>query len=285
MVHDRKKIECLIYEAKGLIGGLQDITEDLRSRAVQQEIMSSRIHKISDVRTLDWLSEVCAVDHPEFSDAASTEAEVGSEAGTLQPDIQRWKNTVPLDATDYDPDTSSVNTVIAHLEDMTVSELKAKISTYRLQAKEARLQARASQSRETLSKASTADDVADANRVNEQSQISKLMAANSDRELAEAEFKVNQDILTDMAEACLGHEFQEELSVITEWFGSLSRAEKTATFYYLGEDLTSDCDQTRFFACIQSHGSSLLLPPLEGSGESRTRVIRDQGNKDEAEEQ
>ena len=50
---------------------------------MQQGIISSRVYKVNDVRTLDWLTELCAVDNPEFSDAASTEAEAISDLDTL----------------------------------------------------------------------------------------------------------------------------------------------------------------------------------------------------------
>ena len=51
---------------------------------------------------------------------------------------------MPRENTDDDSDISSVDTAIVHLEAMTVTEIKHKFSTYLLQAKEARLEARRS---------------------------------------------------------------------------------------------------------------------------------------------
>src|SRR5436305_138001 len=264
VIRDRKKFETLIHEAKALIDGLQDITKDLRSQAVQQEMMSSRIRKINDVRTLDWVSEVCEVDYPAFSDAASTKAETISEFSTFHRDIQNWKETVAPEDEDDDSDVSSVETTIAGLEDMTVTELKHKFSTYLLRAKE-RIRAKASwESSWAADETNTATTLPD-----------KRQWGSPDHSTTEAEMKINCDILADMAEATADKDFKDELATRLLWFNALSKAERAAAFYKFGEHLAGDFELTRFFSLIQSYRlRTLSFPTSRG-------LVADQLSKDE----
>jgi Prion-inhibition and propagation len=255
VIYDRSKFESLICEAKTLIDGLQDITRNLQSRAVQQDRMSSRIRRINDVRALDWISEVCEVDYPELSDAASTEADALSENRTRLRDVQEWKDRVRLEKLDEESDTSSVETTIAALEDMTVTELKHKFSAYLLRAKEARLNAESTLDDDEYLNSSTtfqpSSDIAEA-------ALDSRIAAKLEDDNIEAEYKINQQILVDMAEANIDKDFQEEISAIEQYFRVLKPAEQAVVFYKLGDQLKCDANLTRFFAHIQSHRVSAI---------------------------
>ena len=139
VVRDRKRFEVLINEAKGLIDGLQDITRDIVSPALHSDAMTFRIGQISDVRTLDWVSQVCEGDYPVFSDVASSKADVITDIGTLHRDILEWKeNVAPQDKSSHENDVLDIDTAIANLEDMTVTELKHNFRTYLLRSRELR---------------------------------------------------------------------------------------------------------------------------------------------------
>ena len=124
IIHDRKKFQTLIQEIKGLIDGLQDITKDLGSLAIQEEMIRQRIFKINDIRTLDWVAEICENDHPSISDAASLRAGSCSEATTFHRGIRHWNNNVE-DYNDFDGwKTSELQTAIDVMEQMTLTEIK-----------------------------------------------------------------------------------------------------------------------------------------------------------------
>ncbi|KAH9905442.1 prion-inhibition and propagation-domain-containing protein [Xylariomycetidae sp. FL2044] len=88
---DRKKYEALVVELRTLVNAIEQVTKDLVDEAQQQKLVISRINTISDPTTLNMITEVCEVDHPVFSDAASVRAEVVSTtANTTQPDVIAW---------------------------------------------------------------------------------------------------------------------------------------------------------------------------------------------------
>ena len=279
VIHDRKKFEVLISEAKSLVDGLQNITKDVLSRTAQQDAMSSRIRTIPDVRTLDWVSEVCEVDYPAFSDAASLRADTISDPSNFHRDIQDWKNTVALDA-DNDSDASSVETAIAGLEDLTVTELKHKLSSYLLRAKDDRLRAKTSEEesqssassmvpeiesfREKIIEAPYPDDVTKRWGVIYEQTWQKPQ----DSYEAEDEDETNVNVLEEMYEASRDQDFKDELSAIEEWFKVLSSGERANTFYNLGAILSQNPNQTRFFARVQNYRTGLtaeLQPSKENS--------------------
>lgn len=87
---DRKKFERLIGEVREMVDTVEKLTKDLVSQAQQEQIMVSRINTISNVKTLNMITEVCEVDHPTYSDAASTRAEIVSMTTTHRADIFSW---------------------------------------------------------------------------------------------------------------------------------------------------------------------------------------------------
>jgi hypothetical protein len=115
-VHDRKKFNGLITEVKDLIDGLQHITKSLATMAEQGRMMSKGISNITDIGTLSLVAEVCEVDHPDLSDAASMRADTISMATTTRNCIENWTDSIDA-GTAFDSAPSD-------LESLTVTELK-----------------------------------------------------------------------------------------------------------------------------------------------------------------
>ena len=268
VVHDRKKFEFLILEAKSLVDGLLDITQDVFSRTAQQDAMSSRIQTIADARTLDWVSEICEVDYPAFSDAASLRADTVSDPSNFHRDIQHWKDAVALDASDDDDDSdvSSMGTAIANLEEMTITELKHQLSSYLLRTKDERLQAKSSEVERLNSGLSEASErrsfsanIRDSPLYPAEVRkrwgmiIDETQVNPEDSHHTEDESQINEEILSQMYEATLDQEFSAEFAVIEDYLRVLSPAERGYVFYKLGAMITEDPNQTRLFARIQTN--------------------------------
>ncbi|KAI0154277.1 prion-inhibition and propagation-domain-containing protein [Xylariaceae sp. FL1272] len=101
VLYDQKKYSLLIGELRTLVDAVENVTRDLVTREQQQQFFVSRINAISDVKTLNMLTEVCEVDHPAFSDAASVRAEVLSSTTTHKADLGDW-----IDGATNDPNSS-----------------------------------------------------------------------------------------------------------------------------------------------------------------------------------
>ncbi|KAI1269884.1 prion-inhibition and propagation-domain-containing protein [Xylariaceae sp. FL1019] len=76
VLYDQKEYSLLIEELRTLVDAVENVTRDLVTQEQQQQFFASRIKAISDVRTLNMLTEVCELDYPAFSYAASARAEV-----------------------------------------------------------------------------------------------------------------------------------------------------------------------------------------------------------------
>ncbi|MCJ1456909.1 hypothetical protein MMC28_007275 [Mycoblastus sanguinarius] len=263
VIRDRKKFGALIDEAKALIDGLEDITKDVRTRAVLQEMISSRIRNINDVRTLDWVSEVCEGNYPAFSDAASLRAETISEVSTARRDIQDWKDTIALEDDGDDSDSPSVETTIADIEEMTVTELKHKIWTHHLGDREARVRTKGSHMKDKSSTSSTCRGQTDEIESTTDLSVDKLLRELfHEHDIAiKSEMISNEDVLENMAAASKDKAFKEELDAISKRFNVLNPAQGAVIFYTLGENLSHDLDHTRFFARVQGHRLKSMSPP------------------------
>ena len=258
-IRDRKKFGILIDEAKALIDGLQDITKDLRSQELQDEMMTSRIQSISDVRTLDWVSEVCEIDYPALSDAASLKAETISETSSFHREIENWKDTITIGDESDDSDDSSVQSTIAALEDMTVTEVKHKFSSYLLRARETRLNKKIPESKTEHSISAETERETQA-PMNDSMQPQFTV---EDLPLSEAELRINESLLSNMAEAAQDKDFEAEQIAINEWFKVLSPAEQLVSFYRLGEHFSTNLEKTRLFARIQNYRLTKMDPSAE----------------------
>ena len=258
VVRDRKKFEALIHEAKDFIDSLQDITKDLQSQAVQHQMISSRILEINDVRTLDWVSEVCEVDYPAFSDAASLKAETITEFSSFHHDIQNWKDAIGLEDKDDGFNAPSVETVIAGLEDLTVTELKHKLSTYLLRAREARLQIESSPSKDFSTASSPSalgtndTDNPTGNVIDREQRVEVHKDCIYAPPATMAEATIIENIEKPMNQARTDEDFDAELIAMVEWFSVLTDAQRNAALYSLGEQLSKDFYSTRFFALVQN---------------------------------
>ena len=120
VIQDRKKFLLLIEEVKSLVDGLQDITKDLSSTAKQDETISSRIMGIRDIGTLEMVADVCETTHPQIAYAASTRADSISMATSRRHKIVAWRDQIESEESD--------GTSVAHLENLTVTELKYQVS-------------------------------------------------------------------------------------------------------------------------------------------------------------
>ena len=109
--YDRKKYMALISEVQGLVDTVEKLTKDIVSQAQQEQFMVSRINAISDLRTLNMVTEVCEQDHPAYSDAASNRADVVSMTTTHRGDVQDWMAQVEVEgaASDDSDDMESWN--------------------------------------------------------------------------------------------------------------------------------------------------------------------------------
>ena len=117
--HDRKKYIALISEVRDLVDTVEKLTKDIVSQAQQEHFMVSRINAISDLRTLNMVTEVCEQDHPAYSDAASNRADVVSMTTTRRGDVAVWVEQVDIGGAASDDSED--------LESLDVTELKRRI--------------------------------------------------------------------------------------------------------------------------------------------------------------
>ncbi|KAK4185937.1 prion-inhibition and propagation-domain-containing protein [Podospora australis] len=101
VLRDRKRYEELVADVRELIDAVEKVTEGLMSRDRHEQLFVSQIFEINDVPTLEMITEVCEVDHPALSDAASVRAEAVSMAPSRRTEIQDWLDeTSKIDSED-----------------------------------------------------------------------------------------------------------------------------------------------------------------------------------------
>ena len=123
--HDRKKYMALISEVQGLVDTVEKLTKDIVSQAQQEKFMVSRISAISDLGTLNMVTEVCERDHPAYSDAASIRAEVVSMTASRRGDVTDWIAQVDAGNVAYDS--------LEDIESWNITEVKRKYLELRMQ--------------------------------------------------------------------------------------------------------------------------------------------------------
>ena len=119
VVQDRKKFTLLVGEIRELIDGLQDITKGIVNRRQQDQYMASGISDVQDPHTLAMISEVCATDHPNFSDAASYRTDALSVAPTGLRDVAEWNDETQL--------ADGTSLLIDQMENWTVTDYRSKV--------------------------------------------------------------------------------------------------------------------------------------------------------------
>ncbi|KAK4159786.1 prion-inhibition and propagation-domain-containing protein [Cladorrhinum sp. PSN259] len=90
VLRDRKKYTELVAEVRTLVDALEHVTKGLVSLEQQEELVISQINNINDIETLELITEICEVDHPALSSAASIRAEVISMATARREEICCW---------------------------------------------------------------------------------------------------------------------------------------------------------------------------------------------------
>ena len=115
MIKDSQKFSDLVQEVRTLIDSLQDITKSLSTTVRQEGMLRYGIQQIKDPETLSLVSEICLLDYPDISDAASIKIDVLNIATDKRQRIQSWANSVK-DRVDLIDDED--------LEELTMTELK-----------------------------------------------------------------------------------------------------------------------------------------------------------------
>lgn len=116
VIHDRKKFHILISEVRSLIDCVEKITNNLSSSARLEEILRIRIGGITNIDTLLGIASVWRGSHPRVASTASTKAESISIFSGRYNFISQWQDSVDSEA--------SGDTLIADVEDLTITELK-----------------------------------------------------------------------------------------------------------------------------------------------------------------
>jgi hypothetical protein len=246
VIRDRKKFEVLIQEAKSLIDGLQDITKDLASLRRQDQIIRSRILTINDSETLDMVAEVCEVDHPAISDAASTRAETISMATTMHRGISEWTQEIEDEDADEDPDTMTIEA----MESLTVTELKHKLTSLLSILQSAKRRQKPLNEPETAPLAFPVDRQPSA-EINMLYGSSGIIYDSYGDEIEQYE-----NTLEGMASSSLDKDFMEEYSAIEQWFKVLDDDERTYTSYKLGRCMNRE--QLQFTSLCFGHQARVM---------------------------
>ena len=115
-IRDRKKFLVLVSELRSLIDSLENITNDLSTKARLEEFLRIRINGIANVDTLLGIASVWKDSHPRVASAASTKADSISTTSERYESISIWQTAVDSEASGDD--------IIADVEDLTITELK-----------------------------------------------------------------------------------------------------------------------------------------------------------------
>lgn len=248
VIHDRKKFEMLIQEAKTLIDGLQDITKDLASLTRQDQMIRSRILTINDSETLDMVAEVCEVDHPTISDAASTRAETVSMTTTVHRGISEWTQEMEDEDVDEDPDTVTIEA----MESLTLTELKHKLSSLSSIIQSAKRRQKPLYGPETAPLAFPGD------RQSSVEIVDSILDGSSGTTYDSYGEEIEQygNTLEGMASASLDEDFMEEYKAIEQWFKILNDDERTYTSYNLSRSMNRG--QLQFVSLCCSHQARVM---------------------------
>jgi hypothetical protein len=246
VIHDRKKFEVLIQEAKLLIDGLQDITKDLASLRWQDQMIRSRILTINDSETLDMVAEVCEIDHPAISDAASTRAETISMTTTVHRGISEWTQEIEDEDADENPDAMTIEA----MESLTVTELKHKVTSLLSILQSAKRRQKPLNEPETAPRAFPAgwQPSAEIRMLNGSS--GAIYDSYGD------EIEQYENTLEGMASSSLDKDFIKEYSAIEKWFKVLDDDERTYASYNLGRWMNRE--QLQFTSLCFGHQARVM---------------------------
>jgi hypothetical protein len=94
VLRDQAKFCKLIDEVKSFIDPLKDLTASISSVAAQNRNVTQRIQRINKPEALDLISEVCEIEYPEISNAASQKLNLLSMATDRVHEIADWADQV-----------------------------------------------------------------------------------------------------------------------------------------------------------------------------------------------
>jgi hypothetical protein len=259
VVRDERRFERLIADAKDLIGGLQDITRDIASSAMQQQIIGQRIQTMNDIPALEILAEVCKDDYPSLSDAASVRADSLTSHDTIQEGILEWTRNMESD--DDDSDTMTIGA----MESMTVTELKHRLSSALVRNRQPSQQTpkddivaedgSASSSKKSdinfLISSPTSVVQMQAKQKHQSSGTNGQDTPDSPHDgLTKDENQEHHEIIEGIASASLDSAFSEEVVAVVQWFDVLSSDERNDATYRVYEKASQQ--QANFFATLYS---------------------------------
>lgn len=135
LIHDRKRFNEIVEEARGLITRLHEITASLFSLKDLEDLLTRGIQQVGDADTLQHVAEVTEIDYPDVSDAASNRADALTMEMNERMDIETWMNDVGQDINNDDTES---------IENSTMTELKLKHQSLKLkhQSLEHRIEAK-----------------------------------------------------------------------------------------------------------------------------------------------
>lgn len=123
-IYDKKKFKSMISEAKELIDGIQDITEDIANVDSREKTVAYRLQHMKSISSLEEVADVCKNDYPTISDALTYRAELLSRPSTRQILISDWSNCI-----EYSDEGDKRDLCIAAIENMIVTELKHSLAS------------------------------------------------------------------------------------------------------------------------------------------------------------
>ncbi|KAF3388972.1 hypothetical protein F1880_004239 [Penicillium rolfsii] len=254
VIRDRKKFETLICDAKAYIDSLQEITKNLQVHTSQhqQDMMTSGIRRINNTRALEWLSEVCEIDYPELSDAATSKAETITQLSIAGNDLLVQGTNSEND------DDSDAFSVITSLEDMTVTELKYELSTFRLRAKR--------RAKEATSQGQKSQDGPEELPDDNQPGAKWNSVTTAVQKSSQPDDEPKSSPVTDATKASVDKEFYEEMLAVTQWFKVLSHAEKACSLLWVERSHEEDLDFEQY-TVLEGNNSGLIESPTGQSEE------------------
>ena len=98
VLRDQAKYCKLIDEIKSFIDPLKDLTASISSVTAQNRNVTQRIQRINKPQALDFISEVCEIEYPEFSGAASQKLNLLSMANDRVHEVADWVDHIDDEA-------------------------------------------------------------------------------------------------------------------------------------------------------------------------------------------
>ena len=117
VIHDRKKFNELIKEARGFITSLHAITASLFSVKVLEDRLRDSVQRVGNPDTLQHIADITETDYPNLSDAASSRADTLTTQMNERMAIEAWMDDVgqAFNNDDTEPIENLTTTDLKHL--------------------------------------------------------------------------------------------------------------------------------------------------------------------------